>query len=112
LREILTYHVVPAKVAASEVTAGDVETVNGADLTISVVDGIVVLEDGQGNEAKVTRRPISKPRTRSSSDRCRPVNALRPTGEPGRRGRPTRRPGPIHEEGSKTWKSGSPVRTG
>ena len=37
---------------------GDVETVNGADLTVSVEDGTVVLEDGQGNEAMVTQTDI------------------------------------------------------
>jgi uncharacterized surface protein with fasciclin (FAS1) repeats len=58
LTEILTYHVVPAEVPASEVTPGDVETVNGADLTVSVEDGNVVLEDGQGNEATVAQTDI------------------------------------------------------
>jgi uncharacterized surface protein with fasciclin (FAS1) repeats len=58
LAGILTYHVVPAEVPASEVTSGDVETVNGADLTVSVEDGTVVLEDGQGNEAMVTQTDI------------------------------------------------------
>jgi uncharacterized surface protein with fasciclin (FAS1) repeats len=37
---------------------GDVETVNGADLTVSVADGTVVLEDGQGNEAMVTQTDV------------------------------------------------------
>ena len=58
LTEILTYHVVPAEVPASEVTPGDVETVNSADLTVSVEDGNVVLEDGQGNEATVAQTEI------------------------------------------------------
>jgi uncharacterized surface protein with fasciclin (FAS1) repeats len=58
LTGILTYHVVPAEVPASEVMPGDVETVNGADLTVSVEDGTVVLEDGQGNEAMVTQTDI------------------------------------------------------
>jgi uncharacterized surface protein with fasciclin (FAS1) repeats len=58
LAGILTYHVVPAEVPASEVTSGDVQTVNGADLTVSVEDGTVVLEDGQGNEAMVTQTDI------------------------------------------------------
>ena len=58
LTGILTYHVVPAEVPASEVTSGDVETVNGANLTVSVEDGTVTLEDGQGNEALVTQTDI------------------------------------------------------
>ncbi|HEX6580010.1 MAG TPA: fasciclin domain-containing protein [Actinomycetota bacterium] len=58
LAGILTYHVVPAEVPASEVTSGDVETVNGANLTVSVEDGTVTLEDGQGNEALVTQTDI------------------------------------------------------
>jgi uncharacterized surface protein with fasciclin (FAS1) repeats len=58
LTGILTYHVVPAEVPASEVMPGDVETVNGADLTVSVADGTVVLEDGQGNEAMVTQTDV------------------------------------------------------
>jgi uncharacterized surface protein with fasciclin (FAS1) repeats len=58
LTSILTYHVVPAEVPASEVTPGGVETVNGADLLVSMQDGAVVLEDGQGNEAMVTQTDI------------------------------------------------------
>ena len=58
LAGILTYHVVPAEVPASEVTSGDVETVNGANLSVSVEDGTVTLEDGQGNEALVTQTDI------------------------------------------------------
>lgn len=58
LAGILTYHVVPAEVPASEVASGDVETVNGANLTVSVEDGTVTLEDGQGNEALVTQTDI------------------------------------------------------
>jgi uncharacterized surface protein with fasciclin (FAS1) repeats len=58
LTGILTYHVLPAEVPASEVMPSDVETVNGADLTVSVEDGTVVLEDGQGNEAMVTQTDI------------------------------------------------------
>ena len=58
LTGILTYHVVPAEVPATEVMPGDVQTVNGADLTVTVEDGTVVLEDGQGNEAMVTQTDI------------------------------------------------------
>jgi uncharacterized surface protein with fasciclin (FAS1) repeats len=58
LTGILTYHVVPAEVPASQVMPGDVATVNGAELTVAVEDGSVVLEDGQGNEAMVTQTDI------------------------------------------------------
>ena len=58
LTGILTYHVVPAEVPATEVMPGDVQTVNGADLAVMVEDGTVLLEDGQGNEAMVTQTDI------------------------------------------------------
>ncbi len=58
LTGILTYHVVSAEVPAADVMPGDVETVNGASFTVSVEDGNVVIEDGQGNEAMVTRTDI------------------------------------------------------
>jgi uncharacterized surface protein with fasciclin (FAS1) repeats len=58
LTGILTYHVVPAAVPAADVMSGDVATVNGAQLTVSVEDGTVTIEDGQGNEATVTQTDI------------------------------------------------------
>ena len=58
LTGILTYHVVPAEVPAADVVSGDVTTVNGASFTVSVEDGNVMIEDGQGNEAMVTRTDI------------------------------------------------------
>jgi uncharacterized surface protein with fasciclin (FAS1) repeats len=58
LTGILTYHVVPAEVPAADVMPGDVATVNGAEFTVSVQDGIVTIEDGQGNEATVTQTDI------------------------------------------------------
>ncbi|MEM7146561.1 MAG: fasciclin domain-containing protein [Verrucomicrobiota bacterium] len=39
---ILTYHVVPGKVMAADVAAGEVATVNGAKATISVDDGVKI----------------------------------------------------------------------
>jgi uncharacterized surface protein with fasciclin (FAS1) repeats len=38
---------------------GDVTTVNGADFTISVEDGDVLITDGQGNRAMVTKTDIA-----------------------------------------------------
>ena len=57
LASILTYHVVPAKVMATDVTAGDVTTVNGAAFTVSTDDG-VALTDGAGNEISVVRTDV------------------------------------------------------
>ena len=42
---ILTYHVVPAKVMAKDVAAGEVPTVNGEEATITVTDGKVMIEN-------------------------------------------------------------------
>lgn len=42
LVEILTYHVVAAEVFSTDVTDGDVTTVNGADITLATTDGITV----------------------------------------------------------------------
>jgi len=41
---ILTYHVVPAKVLAKDVTAGEAPTVNGKTVTIAITDGGVTVE--------------------------------------------------------------------
>jgi uncharacterized surface protein with fasciclin (FAS1) repeats len=41
---ILTYHVVPAKVKAKHVTAGEAPTVNGQTATIAINDGNVTIE--------------------------------------------------------------------
>jgi uncharacterized surface protein with fasciclin (FAS1) repeats len=53
LTPILTYHVVPAKVLAADVKAGEVPTVNGAPLTIAVDGGNVTV-----NGAKVVTTDI------------------------------------------------------
>ena len=52
LSSILTYHVVPAEVMAADVTAGDVETVEGSTILISTDDGVMV------NEANVTATDV------------------------------------------------------
>lgn len=53
LAAVLTYHVVAAKVMAADVKAGKVATVNGAEATITVEDGAVMI-DG----AKVVKTDI------------------------------------------------------
>jgi uncharacterized surface protein with fasciclin (FAS1) repeats len=52
LTKVLTYHVVPGKVMAADVKAGQVKTVEGAMLTIKTDGGVMV--DG----AKVTATDI------------------------------------------------------
>jgi uncharacterized surface protein with fasciclin (FAS1) repeats len=59
LASILTYHVVAGELMAADVMPGDVTTVNGADFTISIEDGDVLITDGQGNRAMVTKTDIA-----------------------------------------------------
>ena len=42
LSAVLTYHVVPSKVMAKDVKAGDVATVNGKTIKITTANGVVV----------------------------------------------------------------------
>ncbi len=53
LAAILTYHVVPAEVMAVDVKPGDVATLNGKKLTITVTDGTVMV-----NKATVVKTDI------------------------------------------------------
>jgi uncharacterized surface protein with fasciclin (FAS1) repeats len=52
LSAVLTYHVVPSKVMAKDVKAGDVATVNGKTIKITTANGVVV------NTSKVTATDI------------------------------------------------------
>jgi uncharacterized surface protein with fasciclin (FAS1) repeats len=52
LTAVLTYHVVPGKVMAKDVKAGNVKTVQGGDLTVATMGGVMV------NNAKVTATDI------------------------------------------------------
>jgi uncharacterized surface protein with fasciclin (FAS1) repeats len=52
LSAVLTYHVVPGKVMAKDVKAGDVATVNGKTIKITTANGVVV------NSSKVTATDI------------------------------------------------------
>lgn len=45
LKGILTYHVVSGKVAAADVKAGDVKTVNGKHLKVALADGKVKVDN-------------------------------------------------------------------
>jgi uncharacterized surface protein with fasciclin (FAS1) repeats len=52
LTAVLTYHVVPGKVMAAEVKAGKVKTVQGSEITITTMGGVMV------DKAKVTATDI------------------------------------------------------
>jgi uncharacterized surface protein with fasciclin (FAS1) repeats len=52
LTAVLTYHVVPGKVMAKDVKAGKVKTVQGSELTITTMGGVMV------DNAKVTATDI------------------------------------------------------
>jgi uncharacterized surface protein with fasciclin (FAS1) repeats len=53
LTQILTYHVIPAKVMAKDVKAGQVKTVNGKEVKVSITDHGVSI-----NQAKVIKTDI------------------------------------------------------
>lgn len=53
LTKVLTYHVVPGKVMASDVKPGMVKTVEGSSLTVSTANGVMV------DKAKVTATDIA-----------------------------------------------------
>ena len=66
LTSILTYHVVPGKVAAGQLIEminvgggkAELKTLNGGILTARVVDGKVVLTDAAGGQATVTQADV------------------------------------------------------
>ena len=53
LKAVLTYHVVPGKVMASDVKNGNAKTVNGANLALSKAGDFVTVEDGMVQKADV-----------------------------------------------------------
>ena len=59
LASILTYHVVPGEVLATDVTPGEVMTVNGEAFTVSMGGMDVVLTDAMGNDVTVTQTDIT-----------------------------------------------------
>lgn len=58
LTSILTYHVLPAEVRAADVASGEVATVNGGTIDISVDDAGVFIIDGAGGTAQVVTTDI------------------------------------------------------
>jgi transforming growth factor-beta-induced protein len=55
---ILTYHVLPTTVLSGDITAGDVTTVNGATISISLNNGTVQLTDQAGNTYNVVEADL------------------------------------------------------
>ncbi len=53
LTQVLTYHVVPGKVMAAQVKAGEVKTVEGQSLSVTTKNGAVMVD-----EAKVVKTDI------------------------------------------------------
>jgi uncharacterized surface protein with fasciclin (FAS1) repeats len=59
LKAILTYHVVSGKVMAADLKDGQVvATVQGAELTVSLMDGKVYLTDAKGNKVMVEQADV------------------------------------------------------
>lgn len=53
LKAVLTYHVVPGKVMASDVKNGNAKTLNGANLALSKAGDFVTVEDGMVQKSDV-----------------------------------------------------------
>lgn len=53
LKAMLTYHVIPGKVMAADVRAGNVKTVNGATLAVARAGGFVTVEEALVQQADV-----------------------------------------------------------
>ena len=60
LKSILTYHVVPGKILASDLKDGQViTTVQGGNLTVSIMGGKVYLIDAKGNKVVVEAADVN-----------------------------------------------------
>lgn len=53
LKAVVTYHVIPGKVAAADVKVGNVKTVNGANLALGKAGSFVTVEDAMVQQADV-----------------------------------------------------------
>ena len=53
LKSVLTYHVLPGKVASAEVKNGNAKTVQGANLALAKSGGFVTVEDAMVTQADV-----------------------------------------------------------
>ena len=47
LAAILTYHVVPGKVTSDQIQSGEVSTVQGSTVNVTVEDGMVMVDDAK-----------------------------------------------------------------
>ena len=60
LTSILTYHVIPGKVMAADLSNGQkVKTVQGTELTVEITDGKVYFVDAKGGKAMVTTADVN-----------------------------------------------------
>ena len=59
LASILTYHVVPGALKASEIQPGAVKTVNGATFRVTTANGKLAITDGKGTTVKVIKANIA-----------------------------------------------------
>ena len=58
LTSILTYHVVPGALMASDIMPGAVKTVNGATFTVKDTGGKLTITDGKGNTVDIVQTNI------------------------------------------------------
>ena len=58
LTSILTYHVVPGALKASDISPGAVKTVNGASFTVNDTGGKLTITDGKGNTVDIVQTNI------------------------------------------------------
>ncbi len=58
LTKILTYHVVAGKNMAADIMPGTLTTAEGGTITVSTENGKVILTDGKGGKATVTKTDI------------------------------------------------------
>jgi uncharacterized surface protein with fasciclin (FAS1) repeats len=59
LASILTYHVVPGALKASQIASGPVKTVEGATFTVNAAKGKVTITDGRGSTVRVVKPNIA-----------------------------------------------------
>jgi len=58
LAALLSYHVVPGALMASDLQPGTLTTLNGETLTVSVSGSDIVLTDAQGGQAKIVEKDL------------------------------------------------------
>ena len=58
LAGILTYHVVPGALKASEISPGPVKTVNGATFTVNSANGKLTITDGKGRTVQIIKTNV------------------------------------------------------